>query len=106
LKNIILSIIIFFLIIDLALNYTNTQHRHIKIKKVTILTLNNSHKNLVFTKDNGVLENTDLPFIGKFNSNDFQIEMLGKKECDVITKGYRIPFISSYSNIIKVENCK
>jgi len=102
----ILLISVFFLGLDFVVNYTNTQSRHIKIKKVT-LSLKKFDRYLVFTKDNGVLGNTDLLFIGKFNSIDLQNKMLGQKECEVITKGYRMRFISSsYPNIVEVINCK
>lgn len=86
------------------LHYTNGQDKVIHIKKVTDVT-GEKTKYLVFTKE-GVFENTDRYFIGKFNSSDLQNELMGKKECKVHTMGYRIPLLSSYPDITKIYWCK
>jgi len=90
--------------IFIFLNYTNGQDRIIHIKSVTNVT-GEKVKYLVFTKE-GVFENTDRIFIGKFNSSDLQNELMGKKVCKVHTLGYRIHILSEYPDIVKIYWCK
>ncbi len=87
------------------LNYTNRQERIIHIKQATSVNTGKSHKYLIFANE-GVFENTDVLFIGKFNSSDLQNQMLNAKVCKVETLGYRVPFLSKYPNIVKIHWCK
>lgn len=62
---------------------------------------------LVFTKlDNGevrVFKNTDSLIEFKFNSSDFQAKLEPNKKYKLKVYGWRIPFLSQYENIIKVQ---
>jgi hypothetical protein len=102
-----LIMVIIFLVIailSVPLHYTNGQDRIIHIKSVTNVTGEKTHY-LIFAKE-GVFENVDRWFIGKFNSSDIQNRLIGKKECKVHTLGYRIPLLSEYPNITKIYWCK
>ena len=105
-KNfIVVGLITAMILSKIYLNYTNRQERIIHIKQITSINTNKSHKYLIFT-DEGVFENTDALFIGKFNSSDLQNQILNAKVCKVETLGYRIPFLSEYPNIVKIYECK
>lgn len=58
---------------------------------------------LIFTEDDGVFENTDSLFHGKFNSSDVYGQIEPGKTYEVTTFGYRIPFLSMYPNIVEIE---
>ena len=60
-----------------------------------------SSKYLIFT-DEEVFENTDKIIFGKWNSSDVQGKLKKGKTYNVKVAGWRIPFFSSYRNIIKV----
>ncbi len=62
-------------------------------------------KYLIYTKE-GVYENTDTLLRGKFNSSDVynQLEAGKKYNCD--TYGWRMPFFSSYPNIVSCQETK
>lgn len=64
-----------------------------------------SHTYLIFT-DKGVFENDDVFFRGKFNSSDFYNEIKEGHTYKFTVVGQRIPFLSMYKNIIKVEFIK
>lgn len=72
------------------------------VTKSERIVTNNDSKYLVFT-DNGVYENTDTIWNGKFNSSDLYANIKeGKKyTCDVV--GWRVPFLSWYPNLISCE---
>lgn len=53
--------------------------------------------------DTVVYENTDSLFRGKFNSSDIYGEMKEGRTYEVKLVGYRLPFLSSYENIL---DCK
>src|SRR5690348_13587760 len=60
---------------------------------------------LIFT-NNGVYENTDSLWKGKWNSSDLynQIQTGKTYKCDAI--GFRLPLFSWYENVIKCEESK
>lgn len=60
---------------------------------------------LLYT-DNGVYENTDSFWNGKFNSSDLyaQIQANHKYNCDVI--GWRVPFFSWYPDVLSCKEVK
>jgi len=66
-----------------------------------------SSKYLVFADgENGesyVLENTDCFIRGKWNSSNIQGQLKEGNTYTVTVVGYRVPFLSMYQNIIKVE---
>lgn len=68
---------------------------------------NGSSKYLVFGDDeNGtalVFENTDTFIRGKWDSSNIQGQLKIGEKYKITVVGYRIPFLSSYQNIIKVE---
>jgi len=100
----LMVILIIASIATLFLHYTNGQDRVIHIKNVTNVT-GEKVKYLVFAEE-GVFENTDRFFIGKFNSSDLQNQLMNKKVCKVHTLGYRIPFLNEYPDITKIYWCK
>ena len=57
-----------------------------------------------YSKDEA-FQNTDSMIFFKFNSTDVHNEIVPGITCDVTVNGWRIPFFSSYRNILKVENC-
>ena len=61
-----------------------------------------SSKYLVFT-DKEVFENTDCMVLFKFNSSDIYGALDVGKKYRAKVYGWRIPFLSSYRNIISVE---
>lgn len=67
---------------------------------------------LIFTEDPNdptrieVFTNQDIMVMGKFNSSDFQALMQEDKVCTFEVGGFRIPFLSSYRNILSVEGCE
>jgi hypothetical protein len=76
-----------------------------------VVTEDNSYY-LIFTEDPNdptrieVFTNQDIMIMGKFNSSDFQALMQEDKVCTFEVGGFRIPFLSSYRNIISVEGCE
>jgi len=58
-------------------------------------------KYLVYTTDE-TFENTDTWMYGKFNSSDFQGRLIPDKTYKVRVVGWRIPFFSTYRNIVKI----
>lgn len=60
-------------------------------------------KYLIFTEKDGVFENTDSWFYFKWNSSDVQNSFVVGGKFKISYYGWRIPFISSYPNIIKAE---
>lgn len=62
-------------------------------------------KYLIFTNEE-TFENTDSLLNGKFNSSDIygQLKEGGSYECKVY--GWRIPFMSSYRNIVECKEVK
>lgn len=69
-----------------------------------------SSKYLVFGDDeNGnslVFENTDCLLRGKWNSSNIQGQLKEGSTYKVTVIGYRVPFLSWYQNIIKIEEIK
>jgi hypothetical protein len=61
-----------------------------------------SSKYLVFTEDE-VFENTDSIWFFKFSSSDLQGQLKEGEEYKVKVCGFRIPFLSSYRNIIEIQ---
>lgn len=69
-----------------------------------------SSKYLVFGDnsqgDSLVFENTDTLIRGKFNSSNTQGKLKVGKTYKITVIGFRLAFLSSYENIIKVEEVK
>lgn len=66
---------------------------------------NGTCRYLIYT-DQGVYENTDSLWKGKWNSSDLynQIKPNVKYNCEAI--GFRVPFLSWYENVISCEESK
>lgn len=64
-----------------------------------------SHKYVVFT-DVGVFQNTDSLFHLKWSSSDLQNRLKVGGEYEIRTYGWRIPFLSTYENIVEVSERK
>ena len=60
---------------------------------------------LIFT-DNEVFKNTDSILFGKFNSSDVYNQLKIDSTYTLKVNGWRVPFISEYRNILKVESNK
>jgi len=61
-----------------------------------------SSKYLIFT-ENEVFENSDTLWYMKWNSSDLYAKMVEGKRYKAEVYGFRIPFISSYRNIISLR---
>ncbi len=74
------------------------------IKSLTEKGASGDQKYLVFTED-GVYQNTDNLFLGKFNSSDVQNKMTGKEGYRARLKvwGWRFGPLSMYENVSKVQ---
>ena len=101
-ENVMIVFILIGVIFVSGLGYTGRTSMEIVVKDKVVKSSNKVDKYLIFT-DKGVLENTDLWFIGKFNSSDLysQIEIGHKYKVEVV--GVRIPIFSQYKNIVKIE---
>lgn len=60
-----------------------------------------SSKYLVFTESE-TFENTDVLMLGKFNSSDLQGHLKPGRKYKVKVYGWRVPFFSSYRNIVSI----
>lgn len=59
-------------------------------------------KFLVYTESE-TFENTDVTFLGKWNSSDVQGHLKAGETYTVIVYGWRMPFWSSYRNIVEIK---
>lgn len=59
-------------------------------------------KYLIFT-DTETFENTDSWLALKFNSSDVYGKLEKGQKCNITVTGFRIPFFSSYRNILSAE---
>lgn len=59
-------------------------------------------KYMIFTEEE-VFENTDAPIMFKFNSSDLYNKLKVDSTYNVKVYGFRIPFLSQYRNIIKID---
>jgi hypothetical protein len=62
-------------------------------------------KYLIFT-DKETLENTDNLFVGKFNSSDYYGSIEQGKTYRFEVLGWRIPFFSTYRNIVAIQSAE
>ena len=94
-------------------NFNDTEYTITVTDKERIYTgsgNNSSSKYLVFGDDqNGnslVFENTDCFIRGKWNSSNIQGQLKNNNTYKITVIGYRVPFLSWYQNIIKIEEVK
>lgn len=110
-KSIGIIIVLISLIILLGLLPHAQRHTYnVTVTDKQIKRYDEDDKYLIFTKDdNGkvdVFENTDSLFELKFNSSDLYGELIPGNKYIMKTYGFRIPFCSSYENIINVSQTK
>ena len=116
---------IFFVVIMIAIilvlsigcqvlfNFNDTEYTITITDKERIYTgsgNSSSSKYLVFGDDNNgnslVFENTDCFIRGKWNSSNIQGQLKVGNTYKITVIGYRVPFLSWYQNIIKIEEVK
>ena len=89
--------------------YSSTDDVTIKVTKTDRIVetsgegkdLSVTSKYLVYTKEE-TFENTDSWVFGKFNSSDFQGRLTTDSTYKVKVVGWRLPFFSTYRNIVKI----
>lgn len=89
-------------IINMVKAYGTQRYETIFVNKSERITEGKSSRYLVYTKE-GVYENTDSLFLGKFNSSDLYNQIQQNKQYECLVTGWRIPFFSDYPNLIKCE---
>lgn len=103
---VILSLIAIPTIYTIA-SYNNTNTYTVTVADKETKKNSDSSKYLVFTKlENGevkVFEITDALFAWRFNSSDIYAEMDIGETYEIRTIGFRIPFLSTYENIMEFE---
>lgn len=91
-------------------SYHNENTYVIKVTDKETKTSDDSSKYLIFGDDEKgnakVFENTDAIFARKFNSSDLYAEIEVGKTYEFKTVGFRIPFMSSYENIMTVKEAE
>lgn len=111
-RNIIYPIIVFALILMVIYNvayFSSSTDVTIKVTKTDRIVessgsgkdLTVTSKYLVYTTDE-TFENTDAMFFGKYSSSDFQGKLLPNTTYKVKVVGWRLPFFSTYRNIVKI----
>lgn len=102
-----LILIILMLIISVSYQYGTVEHYVVTIEEkeriVTGSGKDMSSKYLVFT-DKKVFQNTDALFHLKFSSSDLQGRLKVGRTYKLKTYGWRIPFLSTYENIVSIED--
>lgn len=111
-RNIIFTIILIGIVFMISYNvvyYKSSTDITIKVTKTDRIVetsgsgedLSVSSKYLVYTT-NETFQNTDSWLFGKFNSSDFQGKFLPNTTYKVKVVGWRLPFFSTYRNIVKI----
>ena len=104
---VVLGVVLLFLLpllINIFYVYGTQQDRTITVNKTERVNSrdNSSSKYLVYAKE-GVFENTDSLLRLKFNSSDVYNSILPEQTYVCDTYGWRIPFFSTYPNIVSCE---
>lgn len=86
------------------IHFSTQESVEFTVKRQEVFYKDDSAKYLIFT-DVEVFENTDSLFAWKFDSSDLQSQLEAGKRCKAIVTGVRIPFLSSYRNILEA-NCQ
>lgn len=86
--------------------YRSTQQiETIHVKSKERIAEDKSGRYLIYT-DNETFENTDSWAYGKFNSSDMYGNIYGDKNYSCKVAGWRVPFWSSYRNLIECSEVK
>lgn len=97
-------IIIFLSVFFIAcIEYANNEVSEIVVKEKYIKRNGEEDRYIIVTENNDTYKITDLIFKGKFNSSDIYNQLEIGKKYKIKTSGYRIPFLSEFKNINKVE---
>lgn len=101
----IVAVTLLFLIITVPFKYFGSKQRlEVKIEdKERIVEREGNSYYLVFT-DQGVYKLEDDLFFGNFNSSDWYGKLKRDSTYTITTVGWRIGFLSSYPNIVKVQD--
>ena len=92
-------------VLNIGYTYGTSGEKTITIEKSEMV-INSGGKYLIFTKNNGVFENTDSFFRFKFNSSDMYSLLKEDKTYNVKYYGWRIPLFSMYPNIYEATKQK
>lgn len=95
-------IMVLFIVLMISLSYSSVNHITITIKDKERIQDGSSSKYLIFTP-NEVFENTDSILFMKFDSSDVYNNLDVGKTYNVKVNWYRIPFFSSYRNLLEIE---
>lgn len=107
--ELIIISVIFALVLSVSIvtNVNDTEYVVTVTDKERVVK-DNTSKYLVFAEDEQgnvfVFENTDTILRGKFDSSNIQGQLKEGNKYTITVVGYRVPFLSMYQNIIKVES--
>ena len=82
--------------------YSSAGSKTITVESKERVNKRDSSKYLIFCKGE-TLENTDSWLFFKFSSSDVYRELIPGKTYNVKVAGWRVPFLSMYENIIKIN---
>jgi hypothetical protein len=92
-----------------TLNYASTETVQVVVESKERTTTGTGENRrsfwIVFTEDE-VFKNSDNFLFLKFNSSDIQRQLVVGQTCQVKVNWFRVPFLSMYRNILKVEGCR
>ena len=104
---IIIAIMSISIGVNIYINLGNKQTHEVIVTDKQIKRYDNEDVYLVFVEDiNGnpsVFKNQDTMVYGKLNSSDVQAKLKIDHTYKITTVGHRNPFLSTYPNIIEVE---
>lgn len=100
-KFVFILVILAILIVPVS-KYLTAENVDITITDKESINTKEKHKYLIYTTDE-VFENTDSFLFLKWNSSDIQNKLIKDKTYTVKVAGWRIPFLSSYRNIISIK---
>ena len=101
----VIAIILISIPISCVASKSNQEDVNITVKEKIVKNTSKSSKYLIFTNGE-VFENTDDIVFLKYNSSDIQSQLEVGKSYNVRVAGFRVPFLSWYRNIIKINNQK
>jgi hypothetical protein len=92
-----------------VINYTTVETVQVVVESKERMTTGTGENRrsfwIVFT-DQEVFANKDNIWFAKFNSSDIQRQLVDGQACQVKVNGFRVPFLSMYRNVLKVEGCR
>lgn len=102
---VVLVVIILFGLVPISciVKTSSQEDVNITVKEKIVKNSNEDSKYIIFT-DGEVFENSDNLIFTKFNSSDIQSQLEVGKSYNVHVSGIRVPFLSWYRNIVKINN--